>query len=94
MTVYISGAVSGTIDYQERFHLASKRLARLDYIPIDPCALPHDHGLSYEEYMKEDLKALLCCDRIYMIPGWEESRGARFELATARISGIKEIELD
>jgi hypothetical protein len=38
-------------------------------------------------YMKWDIMALLDCDAIYMIPGSENSRGAKLELQVARSLG-------
>ena len=43
-------------------------------------------------FLKEDIKALLQCDTIYMIPGWESSRGATFEREVAEKCGIKIVE--
>jgi len=39
--------------------------------------------------MKEDLKALLDCDGIYMLRGWEQSKGAKIEYELAMNLGIK-----
>ena len=43
------------------------------------------------DYMKVDIKALLECDYVYMLPGWKKSNGARIEKFIAFIFGIKEI---
>ena len=39
-------------------------------------------------YMRADLRALLDCDAIYMLPGWRESRGATAEHTVAVACGI------
>lgn len=93
-TVYISGPITGIDFYKDDFHRASKKLAAAGYIPIDPCSLPHEHELSYEAYMREDLKALLDCDYIYMLPGWKDSMGADCEHGVAVLCGIEVLELD
>lgn len=50
--------------------------------PFDICPAP---GMPYSYYMGEDIKALLECDAIYLMKGWEESRGCRAELEVAKI---------
>jgi hypothetical protein len=45
----------------------------------------HDWGC----YLRGDLAAMLDCDAIYMLPGWESSHGARLELTVASAVGLK-----
>ena len=88
MKVYISGSITGDADYMQTFQRAEEHLTDQGYEVINPINLPHNHGKSYSEYMKEDIKALLLCDSIYMIPGWNNSPGAQFELQVANMCGI------
>lgn len=39
-------------------------------------------------YMRTDMQALLRCDAIYMLNGWERSSGARTEFEVARAAGL------
>lgn len=39
-------------------------------------------------YMRTDLTAMLECDAIYMLTGWEQSSGARTEFEAARAAGL------
>lgn len=39
-------------------------------------------------FMRTDMKALLGCDAIYMLNGWEQSSGARTEFEVARAAGL------
>jgi len=89
--VYISGPITGIDNYIDNFHMAAKELAAAGYIPIDPCSLEHDHDKSYEAYMKEDIKALLDCDYIYMLEGWRQSKGASCELYIANSCKINRL---
>lgn len=43
---------------------------------------------SWECYMKTDVAALVTCDYIYLLSGWERSRGARRELSVAMLMEI------
>jgi hypothetical protein len=42
-----------------------------------------DSGLSLKDIVKKDLDAIQQCDAIFMLAGWERSKGAKAELAVA-----------
>ena len=83
--VYLSGKITGTDDYLERFNLYANRLKAQGYTVIDPARvnsnMPSD--TTWNEYMKMAFTLLSQADTIYMMPGWEESHGATAELAFA-----------
>lgn len=88
MKIYISGPITGTADYMERFAAAEKRLIAKGYEVINPAkvnsTLPS--STSYAQYMDMSLTMLSMCDTIYMLKGWEYSSGARWEFANAVLS--------
>lgn len=78
--IYISGRISGIEDTAAAiFENAEYFLNQQGNIVVNPMKLPHNHDKSWESYMREDLKALLGCDAIYMLKNWQESRGAIIE---------------
>lgn len=81
MRIYISGAITGTDDYMERFAKVEERLKKQGYSVINPAAvnsmMPAD--TKYEEYMKMSFCMLDMCDAIYLMKGWENSNGANRE---------------
>lgn len=83
--IYISGAISGTDDFMERFARMQERLEGMGHSVINPaCAnlyLPED--TSYEEYMKVSFCLIDLCGCVCLMDGWEKSRGARRERAYA-----------
>ena len=85
MKIYISGAITGTNDYMERFAKAEKELTEQGYSVVNPAKvnaqLPED--TTYEEYMKMCFCMLAMCDSIYMIKGWDKSCGANREYGYA-----------
>ena len=85
MKMYISGAITGTDNYMERFAKAEKELTENGYSVINPAKvnaqLPED--TTYEEYMKMCFCMLDMCDSIYMLKGWEKSCGANREYGYA-----------
>lgn len=75
--IYISGRISGIEEQAPQlFEEAESYLNNRGYEVVNPMKLPHNHDKSWESYMKEDIKALMDCDEIYMLKGWSLSRGA------------------
>ena len=83
--IYISGAISGTSDFMERFAKAEKELTEQGYSVVNPAKvnsmLPSD--TTWEEYMQMSMTMLKMCDCIYMLRGWANSKGANREYAFA-----------
>lgn len=85
MRVYVSGPITGTDDYMERFAKAEKELTKQGYSVVNPSKLNNilPIGLTYEDYMKIDFALMDLCDAIYMLSGWEKSCGANREYGYA-----------
>ena len=84
--IYISGPMSGL--HNENREEFARVEALLCGDGVNPHRLCHNHGKTYAEFMKVDLRALLWCDAVLMLTGWENSTGARFERDTAIMTGI------
>lgn len=89
--VYISGPIAH-YDLQERmatFKAAERHIRAAGYHPVNP----FDNGLPqsapWRDHMKADIKLLLDCQYIYMLPDWELSKGCKLELDVASSCGIK-----
>jgi hypothetical protein len=87
MKVYVSGRIKDYPEYLDHFGRECARLQDLGYQTVNPCELGQP-DFSYEDFMKVDLTALLACDSIYMLEGWERSTGAREEHRMAAICGM------
>ena len=87
--IYLSGPITGTDDYLERFEAVENRLKEQGFSVINPArvtaALPPD--LDYEEYMELDFRLLDLCNMVYMLNGWEKSCGANREYGYAMAAG-------
>jgi hypothetical protein len=105
MRVYIAGPINGMLNgNQEAFKLRAEELEARGYEPINPWDVPPDHDgpctgdpvdhepvHRYGCYMRKDLEALMTCDAISLLDGWERSRGATVEEAVAKILGMPQV---
>ena len=75
--VYLSGAMSGKPDLNfPLFNAEAARLRSLGYDVVNPVELCPDPAATWHDCLKADIKALLDCDAIVMLPGWVDSQGA------------------
>lgn len=84
--IYISGGITNNPDYKKQF---TRKYAELenDYIVLHPLMI--NAQLSWKEYMRIDLAMIAVCNCIYMLKGWENSRGAKIEHFYAEYLGLK-----
>lgn len=82
--VYISGAITGVDDYENKFEQAEKHLVSNGFSVINPAKFNKClTGLSYEEYMLIDMTLIDMCGTMYMLEGWERSCGSNREYGYA-----------
>lgn len=80
--IYISGKVTGTDDYKERFAAAESRLKLQGWRVINPVrktAHMNPKTTLWSEYMRVCIRLLTRCDAIYLLRGWRQSKGAVIE---------------
>lgn len=91
--VYISGAITGVLDYADKFNKAEQELRSLGFDVFNPCNMGIVEGFSWADYMKKDIAMLMECDYIYPLKGWRKSRGAKIEMKLAKKLGIEVLKL-
>ena len=81
MKIYISGAISNRDpeEVKKDFHKAEEKFTALGCEVVNPLKNGLTEAHKWEEHMREDLRLLLECDTIALLPGWESSKGARLE---------------
>jgi hypothetical protein len=94
--VYLSGKMTGLeeSEYKENFRNAEMFYRACGYEVVNPCniseiVLKRKPNASYEDFVREDLRALSECTHIAMLEGWESSPGARRERAEAERLGLE-----
>lgn len=89
--VYVSGPMTGMPDFNyPAFNAAAAQLRAAGYEVVNPAELDaNDTGpMTWEQYMRRDIKALMDCDGLALLPGWRNSRGALLESFLARALGF------
>jgi hypothetical protein len=85
-TYYLSGPMTGYPEHNfPLFRDVTKRLRADGLRVISPHEVNEEGApeLPYEEYIKRDIKVMLECNSIIMLPGWYRSKGARIEFDLA-----------
>lgn len=90
MKIYISGKISGTnlTETRKRFASIAKAMKRIGVEAVNP----FENGLTehdtWKAHMLKDIADLLQCKAIYMLQGWQDSKGARIEHYIATEIGL------
>lgn len=81
MKIYISGKISGTdlTETRKRFASVAKAMKRIGVEPVNPLENGLSEHDSWEAHMLKDIADLLQCKAIYMLQGWQDSKGACIE---------------
>lgn len=88
--IYLSGPMSGLPDHNfPAFNREAERLRAIGHEVINPVDINPDPGTSWHECLRNDLSALLGCDTLALLDGWEHSNGAHLELHMAHRVGMK-----
>lgn len=88
--VYLSGKITDNENYKKEFACAELFLRQMQYIVINPAEILKDFGeLSYEQCMQICHRLVDISDIIFMVSGWQKSKGANAELSYAKSLGKK-----
>lgn len=81
-TVYIAGPITGKPNGNRKaFARAEEELFLMGYHPVNPHKLDHSQNSddNWFLYLRVSIAAMLKCDAIVLLDGWEESEGANIE---------------
>ncbi|MCF4997348.1 DUF4406 domain-containing protein [Pseudomonas syringae] len=88
--LYLAGPMTGFEDFNfPAFNKIAAELRTRGYVVENPA----EHGVvddaDWADYMAYDLTRLGLCGQVAVLPGWENSKGARLEVHIARELGMK-----
>jgi hypothetical protein len=98
--VYVAGPMSGLPGWNfPAFHAAAARLRAQGFDVVNPAELDEQDDAPlgskpWAFYLRRDIPELLACDAIALLPGWENSKGARLELHIATELGFEVVTLE
>lgn len=88
--VYVAGPMTGLPELNfPLFHRVTAELRARGALVVNPAELNPDPTADWTDCMRADLKALVDCDAIVLLPGWEKSRGATLEHHVASKLGLR-----
>ena len=97
--IYIAGPMRGFPDFNyPKFNDYAETHRAVGWEVVNPVEIGADYGTPDQinadhallaAVMAAELHALETCDAIYLLDGWQNSEGARKELATAIAYGLK-----
>lgn len=82
--IYLSGPMTGIPERNfPAFNAEADRLRALGYDVVNPVDINPDPATPWHECLRHDLAALLTCDALALLPGWQGSTGAHLEMHVA-----------
>ncbi|KQW25174.1 DUF4406 domain-containing protein [Acidovorax sp. Root402] len=80
MRIYVAGPMTGYPDLNfPAFHAAAAALRAQGHHMENPAEINADPKAQWLDCMRMDIARLVTCDTVYLLPGWEKSRGAKVE---------------
>ncbi|WP_140918204.1 DUF4406 domain-containing protein [Limnobaculum xujianqingii] len=81
--VFISGPMTGIANFNRTtFNSLAEVLEEQGFVVLNPAVLPD--GLAHEQYMKITLAMLEEADVMFLLDGWDNSKGAKQEFIKAK----------
>jgi predicted secreted Zn-dependent protease len=91
---YLSGAITRQPYFKAYFKYYEDELRHWGISDIfNPASVDWPGGVEWETCMKYDLKVLVDCDVLVLLPNWRKSRGAKLEIHVAKALGIRVVKM-
>ncbi|BBP99105.1 hypothetical protein BSFA1_42340 [Burkholderia sp. SFA1] len=90
MRIYVAGPMSGYPELNfPAFYAEAARLSEMGFEIVNPAEIDVGPNPTWLTCMRADIKLLVDCDGIALLPGWEQSDGANVEHTLARGLGLR-----
>jgi hypothetical protein len=63
---------------REKFNKIASQLKGMGYNVVKPAAVTDDNK-PWDDCVRSDIKKMLECDEVHLLPDWQDSRGAQLE---------------
>ena len=93
MRLYLSGRITGNEGYRKDFAEGRAALESAGYDVCDPTGFGFPEDITWEDAMKYDIREMLGCDGVALLPSWGKSRGACIEARLAKELGVTTMPL-
>lgn len=94
--IYLSGPMTGIEDFNRpAFNAEAARLRALGYTVVNPAEIKPVTtypATEWERFIRADIRELMLCDTLALLPNWYNSKGARLEFNTAVSAGIAVVD--
>lgn len=88
--IYVAGPMTGIEDFNfPAFNAAAEFLRRGGWTVENPAEHGIVDGAEWADYLAYDLTKIGLCGAIYLLPGWESSKGAQLEVLVAERLGMQ-----
>ncbi|MFY8042016.1 MAG: DUF4406 domain-containing protein [Rhodoferax sp.] len=87
--LYLAGPMTGLPEYNyPLFNSTTQRMRSAGFTVVNPAENGLPASAPWAAHMRRDLHSMLDCQGVALLPGWEESKGARLEVDIARALGM------
>ena len=89
-TAYVAGKITGLprADVKGKFDTISHQLMNMGYHVVEPVGVTDD-SKPWDDAVRSDIKKMLECDEVHLLPDWQDSKGAQLERDIALHLGMQ-----
>ena len=89
MRVYIAGPMTLLPNFNyPAFRAAAEDLRRRGLVVVNPAELTEDSNTPWHVAIRTAIEGMMGCAEVFVLPGWEASRGASIEVELALRVGM------
>lgn len=89
MKLYLAGPMTGLPELNfPLFHAEAARIRGLGYDVVNPAEINADPSAGWAKCLRDDIRELVTCDGVALLPDWTLSRGASLERHIAESLGM------